>query len=722
MKPLFVKIFAYVFLWTAQTLSQTYIDSLTQAFENRSGKERISASLELSRRLRRNSPEQSLQYAKTAVALADTLNLDLDKVIGLRYSGIVHRQRAEYLLALDHFQQSLDISHKMDDQSNVAFTLSDIGFVYKAMGDLDKALEHHLQSLQIREVLDDKHNIAYSLNNIGTIYKEIGDFDKALEYHEKSIELREVIGDSTGLAYSLNKIGSVYTAMGKSAEALDSYLQALTLREQAGNPHLVAHSLSNVGKTYKDLKKYDMALVYNEKALSLFQEMQNKKGQALTYEHIGDVYQELGETNKALSLYTKSLEAERAINDRVGICDKLNKIAQFHDHMGQWKTAEYKYKNSLELAQKIQSKIMIQIASHALSELYAKHGLYQKAYEYHILSTDATAELIDETSNSKIRQLHTRYEVEKREKEIEVLKKNRALQELEMVRHKWTRNFFITAFLLILIIGGFLFIQYKIKRAAAAALQSVNERQAKLLDELKIINAQKDRFFSIIAHDLKDSLQVQLSGARLLSIDIEDLSKEKIEVIGSELKTNTEKLYSLLENLLQWSRMQMGRIDYNPTSVDMNSLCAHCIDLNIDRANKKGIKIISNLEGAITVYADHAMLQSILMNCLSNAVKFCCKDDEIIISAKVDDSKIEIKIADTGIGIEKSQLENLFKLDYHQTTLGTAEEKGTGLGLILCKDFAEKNRGKIWLESEQGEGTTVHILLPTAQTTDNDIF
>ena len=273
---------------------------------------------------------------------------------------------------------------------------------------------------------------------------------------------------------------------------------------------------------------------------------------------------------------------------------------------------------------------------------------------------------------------------------------------------------------LVLVIVGAAFIWYK-NRVKTIETQrnklelQVTERTKELeakTQELGDLNATKDRFFSILAHDLKGSLQVQLSGSRLLSDRLESIDKTTIQTIGDELKKNTENLFTLLENLLHWSRIQTGRIEHKPAKVKLNKLVDECLILLMGSAKEKGIDLSSDIGKGLIVRADENMIRSVVQNVVSNAIKFTKSGGKVVIASKKIDEFIEMSVTDTGVGIEEEDLLKLFRIDEHYTTMGTAEEKGSGLGLILCKEFMEKNGGKISIESEIGRGTTVRFTVP----------
>lgn len=227
----------------------------------------------------------------------------------------------------------------------------------------------------------------------------------------------------------------------------------------------------------------------------------------------------------------------------------------------------------------------------------------------------------------------------------------------------------------------------------------------KSMEELSLLNATKDKFFSIIAHDLRSPFQGLISSSELLAMEIDSLSKEEIQLFSKGLYNSLRNLYGLLENLLKWSMVQRDMIEFKPVNIDLYELVNKIIELSIQNAEKKNISIINNIGTGTLVNADLDMLKSIFQNLITNAVKFTKSEGRVIVTAKNKDDIVEIYVDDSGIGIEFEKISKLFSFHAINTTDGTAGEKGTGLGLPLCKELIEKNNGKIWVESILGKGT-----------------
>lgn len=242
------------------------------------------------------------------------------------------------------------------------------------------------------------------------------------------------------------------------------------------------------------------------------------------------------------------------------------------------------------------------------------------------------------------------------------------------------------------------------KKAETALLES----KASLVE----LNATKDKFFSIIAHDLKSPFNSILGLSNLLEEQVREKNYDGIEEFATLIQNSSQLAYNLLKNLLEWSRSQTGKLEFSPEYLEIGSLINEAIGVLAHAAQQKSIHIRSKLPGNLIVFADRSMISSVLRNLISNAIKFTKPDGQIVISTERAKSEVIISIADTGVGIAPKDIAKLFRIDENHTTLGTQNEKGTGLGLILCKEFVERHNGKIWAESEPEKGSRFQFSIP----------
>lgn len=249
-------------------------------------------------------------------------------------------------------------------------------------------------------------------------------------------------------------------------------------------------------------------------------------------------------------------------------------------------------------------------------------------------------------------------------------------------------------------------------------ISAQNQQLADQNQQLHELNATKDKFFSIIAHDLKNPFNALLSLSSLLYEELRNYALEDIERYIKRIYQAADRSYVLLENLLGWARSQTGRIQFSPFKIHLKTLINETLCVLENHAGNKDISFVCEVSDSLSVVADAKMLSAILRNIISNAVKFTEPGGKVTVRVQERDHEVEIAVIDTGVGISAAHLKNLFRLDVHHATLGTAEETGSGLGLILCKEFIDRHGGTIRVESEQGKGSQFLITLPKGEVTE----
>lgn len=254
--------------------------------------------------------------------------------------------------------------------------------------------------------------------------------------------------------------------------------------------------------------------------------------------------------------------------------------------------------------------------------------------------------------------------------------------------------------------------KYQLEKSKSI-LEQLNQQLLESENELKNLNASKDKFFAILAHDLRSPFTSLIGLSSIVINDFDNLSKDEIKSFSVNINRSAKNVFNLLENLLQWSRIQTGRMEFKPEKIDLYEAIHETVNLIIGNAVKKNIDIVTEVALGSYVLADRNMLNSVLQNITSNAVKFTYPGGKIKLSAVDKNGIFELNITDSGMGIKPADLSKLFRIDVHHTTTGTGNEKGTGLGLILCKELIERNRGTIRVESEYQKGSSFIFTLPS---------
>jgi signal transduction histidine kinase len=254
----------------------------------------------------------------------------------------------------------------------------------------------------------------------------------------------------------------------------------------------------------------------------------------------------------------------------------------------------------------------------------------------------------------------------------------------------------------IFLIVRFLLNQYSIERDKA------EENGEKLLQ----LNDDKDRFISILSHDLKSPFNTLVGFSNVLKEDVRKLSIDQIEEIANDINKSARTTYNLLEEILIWARAQQGKFPFNPQSVNLLSICDYVVEIHEPNATSKGIDLKCSVPAGLIISADSDMLKTVLRNLVSNAIKFTNTKGTILINAVRNSGHVIISVSEDGVGIRPENLSKLFSISQVLSTPGTANESGTGLGLLLCKEFVERHGGKIWAESEFGKGSKFSFTIP----------
>jgi len=243
-------------------------------------------------------------------------------------------------------------------------------------------------------------------------------------------------------------------------------------------------------------------------------------------------------------------------------------------------------------------------------------------------------------------------------------------------------------------------------------LQLAIDKAEKSEANLRELNATKDKLFSIISHDLRSPFSSIIGFSNLLTERVAKKDYDGIVEYARIIRDSSWRVMDLLVNLLEWSNTQTGKMEYNPEYIDLAVLIKEATALTSEVAQQKLINIVTRLSQNIILFADKAMISTILRNLISNALKFTHPDGTITISAKQNNKEVLVSVSDTGVGITKTTIDKIFMFEESRSTIGTQSEQGTGLGLLLCKEFVSKHGGRIWVESELGKGSTFYFAIP----------
>lgn len=587
---------------------------------------------------------------------------------------------------IEYGQQALDLSIEANYRNGEASALQNIGVNYWAKGNLNKANSYFFSSLRILEETGDKVGLKSCLNNIGIIYSTSKRYEKSIENFLKAREIAREINDIASEVNHNNNIGESYMGMGEFGMALDYFNQNIEIRKENDVNEIISSSLSNKGFCLIEIGKPSEAIPFFREALSLELKLLNVHQASLSANGLGYVYMKQGRNANALK-YLKQAE---------------------------------------ELAIEAQALEPLRAVQKNLADYYVATNNLGKALDYKNKFIATNDSIFNAKSAKQIEEIRIEFESEKKEKENELLRKDNQIQTLEIEKQINLRDSFIGISILVVLLILIVLNRYRVKRKANILLSHKNEiinkqkrelqeSNNKLLaqyDELKLLNATKDKFFMVVSHDLKGPFNSILGFARLLSKEYDSSgNKDKVEFI-KEINKSSRSAFNLLENLLVWAQTQTGKIVLSNKVHNVKEIVEESIDPYRFYAVKKNISIDIKVPDDIMLLIDKNTSISFIGNLVNNAIKFTPEEGKIVVNVEDQQNSVEITVADNGVGMTPETIDKLFKVGESISTKGTLNEKGTGLGLIICKEFVEKNGGTISVESELGKGSTFIINLP----------
>ena len=596
-----------------------------------------------------------------------------------------------------------------------------------------EAIAYGLESVELAESCSNQALLANSYHNVGAVYQLLGNYRIAADYNYKALEIRETIGDSLGICTSYNNIGNINNYLEAYPKALLFYQKSLAIARRIKNQEAISRALNNLGYSYQLQKNLKKSLHYYHKALKIKEEIGDKTGQTVSLINIGDLHVQSGNIRKGIGYLEKGLALAQETDHQLNAGYALRGLAEAYQKEGNLAKATAFARSSLEVARQQSSFFEIKNAADVLNSIYLQAGDFEKAHEYLTLSSTYKDSLHNESSRRQIEELQVKYESEKKEKENIKLLTEQELQ-LKELRNQKKIIYLIVALLFTFALLAIVLYKGKQQfRRLNKRLTQKNEKisrsrqklstqkaalklQASQLQEQKTLleksNHVKNKLFSIVAHDLRSPLVSLSNMIQLLRKGaIPDHQKERfLELVEAE----QQNALWLIDNLFIWAKSQMSGASAAPVPLNLHKLTNENIKLLQPQANKKAIRLENAISLGVTAFADKEMVKLVLRNLISNAIKFCIPGDSIRISANTEENDyIVVSVRDTGVGIAPDNLKRLFNSNF--TSKGTSNEKGSGLGLQLCKDFIELNGGKIWVESEPGKGSNFLFTVPAAQ-------
>ena len=627
--------------------------------------------------------DKALLFIDQTAELSNSLNYDKGSAQSNYYKGLIFSNKNDGKNAVVYFEKALNSFKILNDTIGIAKVNGKLGIIQIERGNFKKGLQNSLSAISIFEEEDLKDDLSNAYNSLAKVYFKSKKFDKALQYNKKSLSIREELDDLEGMKYTLKNLGELYALKNDYRLSIDNYERMLTLLDIKKDKDLRGEVMTSLGKCYLAINDLKKAAEYLRVGLAFNRIQGNDLGVLISLNAFADLNiknnrlrlakTQLDEANKL----GKKLNNEEELLYNYKLNTELSSVRNFHQDAFYWQKQYFYLKEKLN-KEKLEA-LTLQIKSNQASNISTN-----------LVSLKEKNKNIPEKKGSKL--------------------SSSQKQNTLLIYGLIASLVFVTALLI------FSYLKSSKNTTTTKELSKKNEslgqKNKSLVQkniQLEEVNQVKDKLFSIVSHDLKDSVSSIKAFLDLLKDD--GITKEEFNNLIPELSENANNASSLLFNLLNWSKSQMQNLQSKPELFNIQEVFQIKISLIEKKVNDKGIIIIDESRREF-VYADKSMMEIVIQNLITNAVKFTGKGDVITVSNQDYNGKILICIEDTGIGISEENQKKLFNAKKNFTTNGTENEKGTGLGLTISKDLVELNNGRIWLESTPNIGSKFFIELP----------
>lgn len=709
----FIISFIYINVYGSQNVD----DSLKQVMlTGKNEVERMHAMVRLADRVMPNHMDSASYLIDAAFELRN-LKDGIIKADYFNTLAVYNWYRGDFDKAMQNLYPVIAMPEKPEMLPMLARAYNNIGTLYSRIVEHDSAGKYLLEALRIDEMRGFRYGMAKTYYDLSVLYSRQGYYEQALRYQLQSVAINEQDQDTMGLIHGLNVLGNIYKSLGETIKAKETYSRALELNNVYKELNLLPSLYNNLsallGK-YPDF--FDDAVSYAKLGMAEASKANDQEMLSVLHGNIGNAYLSIKNPKEALNYFYYGLDhfsQQDWPKYRAGF---FSNLASAHFLLGNYDSTQYYSKKAYDFAKAQNLKHWQNLSLLYLSKADSATGNYKSALDYYQQARAVHDSIWNIENRNRIAELQIIYETEKKETENKLLAEQNYLSQkiIKSQRLLIILSVSILVLLIIILIREHL-MKNKILKKNADILKQQNLIRQKNL-ELSELNSTKDKFFSIISHDLRGPFSSLNSLLNLLAEEFDSMNDaEKHKIIHALRQTSINTL-NLLENLLNWARSQTGGIENNPEKIDIHKITSQVIEILDVRAEQKKQQLLNEIPDFTFVYADEQLLKSILINLINNAIKFSKDGNVIRLIAKPLNDFIEISVIDNGIGIPKDKLDNLFRPDSNYKRPGTANEPGTGLGLVMAREFIRIIGGDISIESEVGKGSTFTFTLPSYKT------
>jgi len=689
-------------------VAQTKIDSLeNQMVFELPLNSNIDTLLNLAQSNFESNQDKAIFYAKIAYEQAVKESNENIILLTSRTLADAYYYKDEFANAIDFYRITADYEKNIYGEFSDEYgsRLGDIGYCFYLLGIYDVTNTYYQKALIISKSNKNQENIHTNINNLGTLYFAWGQYDKAIDAFVQTLEYDKEQNNYANLSASYNNIGKVYFILNKYKQAIQYYNQALEYSKKTKNNSTIAIRYGNLGMVYYKQGDYTKAQKFLNAAILLDKKQGNDYKVAIRQNELGKISEAQGNYTLALNYQVKALQTFKQLNIKESQAITYINIAEIYEHLNEFEKSEFNYNKAISITKEIGSVYNEMMVYEGISGLYKKTNQYKKSLNSYMKYDSLSKDIFSVENNRQLVAFQVKYNTEKKEKEIALLKKEAIIKDIRISKSRII-GVSLTAISLLLILVTYTYIKKnRLKKEVNTILGEKNK-------QLQVLNATKTKFFAIISHDLLNPIAAFHSLTKSMESSFDTIPKEKLHSFIKELSTSSEKVYLLLQNLLTWASINNGRMKYGPKNTDLANLLAEVVDVQKMHAQEKGIRLDLAVIDETIVFVDRLMIATVVRNLISNAIKFSPENTPVQTSVSDTEKMIQVSIKDYGIGMNKQDMDKLFKIEVDNKDIGSSTQKGTGLGLILCKELVEKCGGKIWVTSEVGSGSEFTFTVP----------
>jgi len=575
-----------------------------------------------------------------------------------------------------------------------------------------KALHYAREAKDLAALLNYGPGLAKSLELLGWIHYRKGDYATSFEFSNEALKINGELHNKAGIARCLISLAAVAFEQKYYPQAILNFKKAYILSREVNDTHTMARCLNNLAFNFVNLKQLDSASFYLKDAMALSLKNDDLYMVGFASRTQGDVLFERQDYNNAMKKFISSLVIAEKTGNNFLRASTLHRLGKTYRAMGESEKALKYLVANYEFSKKLDYKEELERTSKMISEIYLEQGDFKNAHQYQSIYLAVHDSLYAQRKEDQLMLMQASFDSEIKQTQIELLTKDTQLKEEEIKSQKVWMYFYIGLLALVVFLVLVLFMSNYFNKKAKHQLEQKNQEIQRQAQQLTDLNATKDKLFSIIGHDLRSPV-ASLKGLMEI-IGSGNLTQDEFIEVTQKLKKNLDLVYDDLDNVLQWAQSQLRGIQVQREQVALKVLSEEIVSLFQDALRSKGILVLNELDEDSYVLADRNQLKLVLRNLIANSIKFNEPGGMIRLSMKYVKNRVEVSVADSGIGIGMEELNKLFNAETHFTKLGTNKEKGVGIGLLLTKEFVENNGGSIWVTSVLGKGATFTFTLEQA--------